>query len=119
MTEMMSKKQVRNFVVVFVAMVLMANYFVCCENTNIGDIGSDHHHHDHHKDGINVKEGHDLAPHHHHDGNRKMEADGVIRPNYGCLGSACLIFNNDCKGRCFCLPISLLFTGLCVGNCCH
>ena len=55
----------------------MANYFVIsCENTTIGDVGSDHHH-DHHNDGNSVKETHDLAPH--HNGNyRKMEAGGVI-----------------------------------------
>ncbi|KAF3455484.1 hypothetical protein FNV43_RR00113 [Rhamnella rubrinervis] len=83
MAEMMSKKQVSYFVVLVVTMILMANYFVTCENINSRDVGS--HHHDHYSDGINMKEGHEFSPHYHHNDNRKMEAAGVIRPNIkGC-----------------------------------
>ena len=117
MDEMVSKKQVSNLVVLVVAMVLMANYFVSCENTNIGDVGSDHHH-DHHNDGNTVKETHDLAPH--HNGNRKMEAGGVIDPDTTttvCSGEPCIWGIVGCATNCYCIPF-FVSAGLCVGKCC-
>ncbi|KAF3430986.1 hypothetical protein FNV43_RR25716 [Rhamnella rubrinervis] len=105
--EMMSKKQISNLVALAVAIILMSDYFVSCENTNIGDFGSDHHRR-HHNDGMNVKEGHDLAPAHHHNGSRKMEAGGVIRPNSGCPWEICNFFGEDCDLGCICLPVFML-----------
>ena len=108
MAQMMSKKQVSNLVVLVVAMVLMANYFVSCENTNIGDVESDHH-----IDGNNTKASHDLA-HHHHTG-QKMKVDGV--PGGYCPGNLCSVIEQDCDGHCVCYP-AFVFYGICGGSCC-
>ncbi|KAF3430989.1 hypothetical protein FNV43_RR25719 [Rhamnella rubrinervis] len=114
---MMSKKQISNLVVLVVAIILMFNYFVSCENTNIGDFGSDHDRR-HHNDGIDIKEGHDLAPPPRDNGCRKMEAGGVIRPNSGCTWEICNFLWNDCHRGCVCLPVFMVWYGLCAGSCC-
>ena len=116
MDEMVSKKQVSNLVVLVVAMVLMANYFVSCENTNIEDVESNHH--DHHFDGNNVKESHDLV-YHHHNGHKIMEVGGVVAPkkNAYCHGQLCSSFDQDCDPTCVCVPF-LITIGVCVGSCC-
>ncbi|KAF3430990.1 hypothetical protein FNV43_RR25720 [Rhamnella rubrinervis] len=117
MAEMMSKELVSNLVVLVVAMALMANYFVSCENSNIGDVGSDHPHpHPQHNDGSNVKEGHDLATHPHDNGNRKMEAPDQ-EEIYSCYGEPCVFLFQNCKKGCFCLPVYVM-GGICVGGCC-
>ncbi|KAF3430991.1 hypothetical protein FNV43_RR25721 [Rhamnella rubrinervis] len=115
MAEMMSKMQVSNLAVLVAAMALMANYFVSCGNSNIGDVGSDHPH-PHHNDGSNVKESHDLAPHSHDNSNRKMEAPDQ-EDLYYCQGEPCLSLFQNCKNGCFCLPV-MVMGGVCVGGCC-
>ncbi|KAF3432516.1 hypothetical protein FNV43_RR27256 [Rhamnella rubrinervis] len=89
MPEMMSKKGVSNLVVLVVAIILMANYFVSCEKTNIGDIGSGHYHyHDYDNDGNNAKDSHDLTPpHHHSDGSNVKESHDIRKMKDGCPGA--------------------------------
>ncbi|KAF3430992.1 hypothetical protein FNV43_RR25722 [Rhamnella rubrinervis] len=103
---------------------VMANYYVSCESTNIGDVGSDHLHYHDHDDVNNGTESHDLTPHHHHhnDGNRKTEVGGVIgsiyaqdiENVYGCHGAPCFIAK--CIDGCFRFPF-FIYTGICLGKC--
>ncbi|KAF3448070.1 hypothetical protein FNV43_RR08778 [Rhamnella rubrinervis] len=89
---MTSWKQVSHLVVLVVAVVLMANYFVSCKGTNIGDIGSNHP-----IDGNNAMESHNLTSRHRHNDNRKMEAGGVISPNdVGYCGDPCAFVLQNC-----------------------
>ncbi|KAF3447915.1 hypothetical protein FNV43_RR08622 [Rhamnella rubrinervis] len=77
MAEMMTKKHVSNLMFLVVTMVLMINQFINCEITNIGDIGSDDHYHDHDDDN-NATESHDLIPHHHHNDGRGRSVSGRL-----------------------------------------
>ncbi|KAF3432517.1 hypothetical protein FNV43_RR27257 [Rhamnella rubrinervis] len=128
MPEMMTKKWVSNLVVLVVAMILMANYFVSCGKTNIGDVGSDDYHHDYHNDGNNVKESHDLIPHHHHnDGHDVKESHDLASHRHdngvrkmaedGCPGGFCFFITQSCHRKCFCFPIPYSIGGFCVGSC--
>ncbi|KAF3431020.1 hypothetical protein FNV43_RR25750 [Rhamnella rubrinervis] len=104
----MSEKEVgyNSTLVLVVAVVLMVN-FVSCENMNDDHAGFYHHHH-----GNDMRESYDLAPHNHHDhnGNRKMDAGGVIvdpKKYTRCAGQTCSQIDDDCAGG----PNAILFLG--------